>query len=225
MIRLNIIVEGHTEERFVKDVLTDHLALFQVYAVARKVETSRRGKKIFKGGITTYNKLKNDFLRWMNHDHSSNARFTSMIDLYGLPKDFPGYQQLIKTSDPYQKIKSLEKSFAKDIKDERFIPYIQLHEYESLILSNPQSFKKIFFEHESQIEHLSNMVQLFASPELIDEGNETAPSKRIIKEIPEYRYIKSTAGPSVARIIGLDIIRKKCPHFGNWLCQLEQLNN
>jgi hypothetical protein len=65
MIRLNIIVEGHTEERFVKEVLAVHLAQFQVYAVARKVETSRHGKKIFKGGMTTYQKLKKDCLRWM----------------------------------------------------------------------------------------------------------------------------------------------------------------
>jgi len=46
MIRLNIIVEGHTEERFVKEVLSEHLALFQVYAVARRVETSSQNHNL-----------------------------------------------------------------------------------------------------------------------------------------------------------------------------------
>ncbi|ETR68333.1 MAG: hypothetical protein OMM_10637 [Candidatus Magnetoglobus multicellularis str. Araruama] len=137
MIRLNIIVEGHTEERFVKEVLSVHLALFQVYAVARKVETSRHGKKLFKGGMTTYAKLKNDFHRWMKHDNSNNVRFTSMFDLYGLPKDFPDFQTSVKMNDPYQKVETLENSFAKDIQDSRFIPYIQLHEYEALLLCKP----------------------------------------------------------------------------------------
>jgi hypothetical protein len=223
MIRLNIIVEGHTEERFVKEVLSVHLALFQVYAVARKVETSRHGKKLYKGGITTYAKLKNDFHRWMKHDNSSNVRFTSMFDLYGLPKDFPGFQQSITMNNPYQKVEYLENSFAKDIQDSRFIPYIQLHEYEALILSKPQSLKKIFLEHDKQINTLVELTKSFSTPELIDDGFDTSPSKRIIQQIPSYRFVKSSAGPS-AKDIGLETIRKKCPHFGNWLHQLENLS-
>lgn len=224
MIRLNIIVEGHTEERFVKEVLAVHLAQFQVYAVARKVETSRHGKKIFKGGMTTYQKLKKDCLRWISHDKGSNVRFTSMVDLYALPKDFPDFQKSITKNNPYQKVELLENSFAKDIQYSRFIPYIQLHEYEALILSTPQSLKKFFLEHDAQINTLVDLTKTFSSPELIDEGFDTSPSKRIIEQIPSYRYVKSSAGPATAKNIGLETIRKKCPHFGNWLHQLENLN-
>ena len=224
MIRLNIIVEGHTEERFVKDVLSVHLALFEVYAVARKVKTSRHGKTIFKGGMTTYEKLKKDFSRWMKYDSNSNVRFTSMIDLYALPKDFPNYNKSTIINNPFQKVEYLEDEFARDIQDSRFIPYIQLHEYEALILSKPQSLKNIFLEHDAQINDLVELTKSFSSPELIDEGFDTSPSKRIIQQIPSYRYVKSIAGPSTAKDIGLNIIRKHCPHFGNWLNQLEKLN-
>lgn len=63
----------------------------------------------------------------------------------------------------------------------------------------------------------------FDSPELINDGPTTAPSKRIIAEIPEYAFQKSTAGPLIAARIGLDVMRARCPNFGEWLGRLEAL--
>jgi hypothetical protein len=54
---------------------------------------------------------------------------------------------------------------------------------------------------------------------LINDGFETAPSKRILKEIPEYD--KVTAGVSVAGKIGIETLRAKCRHFSEWLAKLE----
>ena len=62
------------------------------------------------------------------------------------------------------------------------------------------------------------------NPEEINEGQETAPSKRIIKEIPEYKGQKATIGPLVAAKIDLDVLREKCKHFNEWLTRLEKLN-
>jgi hypothetical protein len=67
------------------------------------------------------------------------------------------------------------------------------------------------------------MVNEFESPEYIDDGEDTAPSKRIIKEIPEYEGMKASAGPLVAEKIGLTNIRKKCNHFNQWLLKIEAL--
>jgi trehalose-6-phosphate synthase len=61
----------------------------------------------------------------------------------------------------------------------------------------------------------------FQSPELINDGETTAPSKRILKLIPTYKKI--TDGIIIARKIGLEIMREKCPHFNQWLTQLENL--
>ena len=61
------------------------------------------------------------------------------------------------------------------------------------------------------------------NPELIDDGADTAPSKRIISEIPEYKYNKASAGPLSAQRIGLTVLRERCAHFGDWLGKLEAL--
>jgi len=45
-----------------------------------------------------------------------------------------------------------------------------------------------------------------------DDGQHTAPSKRIIERIPAYERLKTSVGPQMARDIG-PAIRSKCPHF------------
>ncbi len=61
------------------------------------------------------------------------------------------------------------------------------------------------------------------SPELVNDGPNTAPSKRIIKEFPEYLRLKTTVGVELATLVGLDKTRQLCPHFDNWLGKLETL--
>jgi hypothetical protein len=42
---------------------------------------------------------------------------------------------------------------------------------------------------------------------------------------PDYEGAKPTIGPQVGELIGLDMIRSKCPHFGRWLTRLEKLES
>ena len=63
------------------------------------------------------------------------------------------------------------------------------------------------------------------SPELIDDGSQTSPSKRIVAEIPEYDGMKVSAGPIVAERIGLPTLRAKCKHFNAWLDQIGSLSD
>ena len=224
MIRLNFIVEGQTEQLFVHDVLKNHLSFFEVYTFVRRVETGKRKGKIYRGGMTGYKKAKNDILNWMKEDKDPQARFTTMFDLYALPPSFPNTDESKSIKDPYKRVEKLEQAFQKDINDHRFLPYIQLYEYEALLLSDPNSFKYVFPKSTSQIESLKKMANQFQTPEHINDKNETAPSKRIIKEIPEYADLKTTAGPLIAKKIGLKVMREKCRHFDSWLCRLENLN-
>ena len=220
MIRLNIIAEGNTEQNFINQILRNHLVDYNIFVSARRVETEKGGSR---GGMTTYQKAKNDLLRWMKEDQNTEARFTTMFDLYALPKDFPDFDNAYKKVDPYERVTFIEKALKEDIQDYRFIPYIQLHEYESLILSKPDKFEIMFPKHERQIANLEELVKSFISPELINDGQETAPSKRIIKEIPAYKSLKKTAGVAIAQQIGLETIRKRCPHFNEWITKLETL--
>lgn len=78
-----------------------------------------------------------------------------------------------------------------------------------------------YFERGKEIAELSALVKE-KNPELINDGPETAPSKRIERLIPEYD--KVIAGKQIAREIGIETLREKCRHFGEWLSRLEGLN-
>lgn len=221
IIRLHVTAEGQTEQAFVKTVLSPHLAAFNVFADARSVLTSKDKKvhKEYRGGLINYQKARADIVTWLKEDQHSECRFTTMFDLYALPEDFPGYVDAAKLNDPYARVLALEDAFRQDIDDRRFIPYIQLHEFEALILADPQQLDWEYLEHDEPISNLANMVGT-QNPELINDGPQTAPSKRILKEIPEYD--KVTVGVSVAQKIGIASLRLKCSHFTNWLEKLEQ---
>lgn len=222
MIRLHVTAEGQTEQAFSKTVLAPHLSRFDVFVDARCVLTSKdkRAAKEYRGGLLSYAKAKQDILTWLKQDDHPECRFTTMFDLYALPEDFPGFGEATRLSDPYARVRRLEESMADDIADSRFIPYIQLHEFEALILADPRQLDWEYLEHGVPIGNLVAMAGN-KNPELINDGPTTAPSKRILGEIPEYD--KAGAGVSVAGKIGLPVLRSKCRHFDEWLSRLEGL--
>ena len=222
MIRLHVTAEGQTEQAFVKKVLAPHLAKSTVFADARCVLTSKdkRTAKEYRGGLLHYQKAKNDILTWLKEDDNPECRFTTMFDLYALPDDFPGYQEALRQADPYKRCEILEEALYQNIGDHRFIPYIQLHEFEALILADPQKLDWEYMEHDNPIKNLLQMVGA-QNPELINDGWETAPSKRIIKEIPEYDKVSS--GVLVTAKIGLPVLRRRCRHFHEWVSRIEKL--
>ncbi len=223
MIRLHIIAEGQTEEEFIKFILTDHLGYFNISTDVHCITTKRTKTKVYRGGAVSYEKIKKDIILWLKQDKDQKARFTTMLDLYALPNDFPQFDEARNKSDPYQKVKHLESALFNDINDSRFIPYIQLHEFEALILSDPSKLAERFPEYEQGVQQLSELCKTFASPELINDGATTAPSKRINQFIPGYESSKVSVAPLIAQKIGLQTIREKCFHFNEWLTQLEQL--
>ena len=223
MIRLHIIAEGQTEEEFVNSILVEHLGNFDMVTDVHCITTNVKNK--IRGGAVNYVKIKNDIRRWLNQDKKPDARFTTMVDLYALPKDFPQFDETKKKDNPYEKVELLETALLKDINDYRFIPYIQLHEFEALILSEPSKLAERFPEYEQEVEKLLNFCTNFSSPELINDEAKTAPSKRINQFIPGYESSKVSVAPLIAQKIGLAKIREKCPHFNQWITQLESLTS
>ena len=91
---LNILCEGQTEERFVKDVLKPYFAIHGIVVKSRLLVTSR--KKGTRGGMFSYTQAKNDLTRWMKeveHRGSETHFFTTMFDFYALPDGFPNMVQ------------------------------------------------------------------------------------------------------------------------------------
>jgi len=222
-VRLHLVVEGWTEKRFVDGVLAEHLAQHGVFADARCVLTSRDGARWRRGGLGDYKKPKCDLILWMKQEaRNRDVRFSTMFDLYALPDEFPGYTEARVCRDPYDRVRRIEAAMARDIDHPGFIPYIQLHEFEALILVDPGKLGLEFLGRERAIENLIAASQ-GQQPEMIDDGHESAPSKRIIKEIPEYAYMKGSVGPTVVKHIGLSVLRGACPHFDEWIAALESL--
>lgn len=225
MIRLHFVVEGDTEETFVRNVLAVHFGSFQIIADARRVEFSRNKGKINRGGLLDYDKLHKDLVMWLKEDNNPDARFTTMVDLYALPTNFPGYTNAKRMSDPYKRVAFLEEALKNEIDDTRLVPYIQLHEFEALLFADVQQFDWEFLDHESEINQLAIIPGQFDSnPELINDSPMSAPSKRIIQIIGEYERRKASSGPLIAEKIGLQMLRTRCQHFDEWVSKLEQLS-
>ena len=225
MPRLYLFAEGQTEQTFADNMLKLHLAYRRVYLQASVLVAHARKKgRVHRGGGCRYMPMKNDILRFLAQEKGGDVFFTTMIDLYSIPADFPGLTEAEKLRHlPMKRVEGLERAFADDIGDGRFVPYIQLHEYEAYLFSDVNCFRYFYENHERQIAALKTIADGYATPELIDDGQHSAPSKRIIQELPDYKDAKSALGPQIAARIGLDRIREECPHFAAWLSRLEQL--
>ncbi|MEG4281904.1 DUF4276 family protein [Microcoleus sp. A006_D1] len=186
---------------------------------------AKKKGQVHRGGGRKYGPMKNDIMRFLKQEKAPDVFFTTMIDLYALHPDFPGLAESESLrQDPIQRVEFLEQRFAEDIDDARFIPYVQLHEYEAYLFSDPTCFEYLDAGRTKEIEALQAIANQHRTPELINDGPQTSPSKRIIALFPDYGKAKSVFGSQLAEQIGLQVIRSKCSHFNKWLSRLESLN-
>ncbi len=219
-MRLRFLVEGQTEESFVNNVLVPHLWDRGIDArTAQKVTTSHRRGQVHKGGVTSYQRFIGELVRLLKED--PGAAITTMIDYYGLPGDFfpdnaPDSPESVETRikhDAEEQIGSYP---------HRILPYVQLHEFETLLLSGPGEIGR-YFGDVNAVDMLSREIAPFGDLEKVNDTPEGAPSKRIIRHFPAYARGKRTAGPMIAERIGLSVVREACQRFNRWVEQLESL--
>ena len=222
-IRLNITAEGQTEEKFVKTCLSSYLGDKNISTDVRSILTRKDKFKHYRGGLINYKKAKRDIQTWMKHDNTDNVFFTTMFDYYALPNDFPYFEESKEIQNPYDRVAFLEKKFEEDINDRRFIAYIQLHEFEALLFSNPEILIEDYFEYEKEIENLVQISKEFVNPELINDKPATAPSKRLKNIIPPFD--KVNIGAIAICRIGIENLKQSCKHFNDWITKLESITN
>ncbi len=204
--RLYVTVEGHTERKFADDLLRPHLAQYEVAVYTRVVVTNRKlGKR---GGVLDFKTIQGDLRRLMRE--------------HAVPPEFPGWAEAQKQATPAGRVAALESALSTVIGDTRFVPYIQLHEFEALLFCDLLELQRRISGSDRGIAALKDEIGDL-QPEEINEGASTAPSKRIIRHLPLYDRLKVRVGAPAAVAIGLHALRTKCPHFGAWVARLEGL--
>ncbi len=108
---------------------------------------------------------------------------------------------------------------------EKFIPYIQVYELETLLFAGPEEMANVF-EKPRLKEHFEKIVIECGGCENINSNPSTAPSKRIEHVFPSYKKGGSvnSHAPIIASRIGIERIRRSCPNFDRWLSKLERLS-
>ena len=223
--RLFVFCEGQTEETFTNLVLAPHFAgmcgviAYPLLLPNRKGARERRRK----GGWNSYRIARHFMTGIMEQHHRDGVWFTTLLDYYALPQDYP-QPTSPAASSPRGKVIDLEKEMALDVTSDRlsrFTSHLQLLEFEALLLADVEMLIAEFPDRSREVGRLKAELAGLA-PEDVDGGQETHPSMRIMRHIPEYEGLKASAGPILASRIGLPRLRETCPHFAGWLSELEQ---
>jgi hypothetical protein len=224
-MKLFIYVEGQEEEMFVNRVLRGHLSRFGVVLqrpilAATSFRLGGEDAEITVGGVTNYEAIREDIVnQFATGDIAVNDVLTTLIDLYGLPPQFPGYEETITQGlTGSSKAAHIERAWKADVCNANFFPYIQVHEFEALILTRPSALSEFYPEHSVGIEQLRKECMPFRTPEDINEVKSTSPSHRILAQIPTYRKMD---GFRHLQDIGLPELKAHCPRFRAWVEKCE----
>lgn len=219
MRRLFVICEGQTEEQFVNEVLVQHFAGRGLAVSAPLI--GRPGRK---GGAVTWPRVSDDLRRLLRGD--TGALATTLIDYYRLDGGFPGVADSKGKNGTTVKAQVVEQAMSEaartqlELGAERFLPYVQMHEFEGLLFSDPEAFA-VGIGKSQLADKFRAIRQQFATPEDINDRPETAPSKRVLQLMPEYN--KPLHGTLAALEVKLPTMRQSCVRFHEWLSRLEAL--
>ena len=223
MRRAVVVCEGQTEEAFISGVLYPAFAGYGLHLQGITVETSPGHK----GGAMRY-----DRLRPALRNALANGRVvavTTLIDLYKLATDFPGYASAMAQPHLNARLNALEAELHAAVVNHcgcdsaRFIPHIQPHEFEALLFSDVTSLVTVEAGWSNSLAALTQARAGAATPEDINHGHGTKPSARLESLLRGPSYRKVRHGPIAAERIGLAKMEAECPHFAGWLARLRQL--
>lgn len=211
--RVSVIVEGWTEYYFIQNVLCPYCIERGVYMVSRLID--KPGQR---GGDVRFRRAKREIIAALKE--KDEPIVSTFVDYYGI-KEWPGTEVISPNATPEQ-IANILNTRAKDIISEeypelgkRYVPFLAVHEFEALLFSDSEVLARHLKINKEEIEAVLSEC---GSPECVNTGINTAPSKRLIKWNPY--YTKTQNGHKIAQEIGIPTIRKACPLFNEWLNQI-----
>lgn len=222
MKKLVFIVEGDSENEFVNRLIRPYLASKGIpdYHIKSIIITMGGGGH----GFNNIEHFKNT-VRPVLHREDQPV-ITSFIDHYRLNSErkLPGYEECIRESDIERKLAKMEEKLQEAVQSIRpyrfFIPYIQRHEFETLLFANPEGGFDL--EDDRIKQEIVALCGSFASIEDINCTPEGAPSVRLGAIYAKYKkkYNKGADAVDIAELTTMEKILEKCPRFKNWIDRL-----
>ncbi len=180
MKRALILVEGQTEERFVKDTLAPHLAALDLYVTPTLLTTKvvKNGRN-FRGGVTSFDKFEAD-LRRLFGGAGQATLVTTMLDYYRLPDNFPGMADRPAAIDAFTRVRHVEQAISDHFRDGRLLPFLALHEFEAWVFSCPNTLPEVMAESVKQPQFAA-ICSTVETPEQINERPATIPLRVLFR--------------------------------------------
>jgi hypothetical protein len=124
-----VLVEGPTEQQFIKQLLSPYLAQRGVYLTP--IILDKPGEK---GGDVKFARAKNDIEKHLKQ--RQDTWLTLLVDYYGIRSDWPGYVESKKQAAHTRKAQIMNQATHEKVKklfpdhnsDLRFIPYLSMYE-------------------------------------------------------------------------------------------------
>ena len=213
MIRaIYIICEGQSEEEFVNGILKPYFNSHKIYDVRPILMSTSRGHK---GGDIKYDRLKFNIDKLLNRE--TDILVTTFIDFFRLKNDFPKFEEAQTIQNKIERVGFLEEALSHAINNHRFIPYIQLHEFEGLLFASKDGFEFLPDLKPTNLKSLLLAVTEKENPEELNDGELTAPSKRLEQLIPGFDKNKPFYGGLIAEVNTINAVLDRCLRFKTWV--------
>lgn len=227
MKRIYVLVEGQTEKEFISRILAPFFANKGTSISA--IPMSRSGGGM---GFSNLAQFKNN-IRPLLYEKDQPI-ITTMVDLYRFPvqsNDATEETELKKYSNEpniatrISGFESIMKQAVQNIAPySYFIPYIQKHEFEALLFSDPFAFS---IEDDAIRQDVEKVLHHISDPEEINTSEKGHPAQRLIDIYASHnkRFQKGADAVDIAEVTGIETILARCPNFRHWIETLTNLSN
>jgi hypothetical protein len=215
-----MLVEGQSEEAFVKQTLSPWLATHRVFVQGPVVLWTKRlpAGGGHRGGVGSWWQIRKNLQALLA---DGDAWVTTLLDFYGLPKDAPGWAARKGHLTGHEQVLGMQSEISAALgHPPRFVPFLALHEFEAWMFAAP-SVVAAHFGDPAVASKLEAEIPIAGGPEAINQGPSSHPKARLRQHCPSYK--ETSDGPTLLSKIGMPVVRVACPHFGAWLARLEAL--
>ena len=197
-VNVNVVCEGQTEVDLVKKLNKRYFNGKKISLKPLMINKLRR--QSLGGNVDAARVVK--YVR-----RAEFAIVTTFVDFYG----FQGRAD--------KNACEIEKELKTEINKEFFIPYLQMYETEALLFSDIEAIALVKNASDGQKRLLAEITSK-NNPEEINDGEQTAPSKRLKNIFRDYKKLYD--GNKIFDKIQIETMKLKCPRFAKWLDEIEK---